>query len=140
MSVQALQELQARLVSGTALQSFFVTQYAKAPTVLIGYKSPNANSYPQICIVLVRSKIGGLTGDDLTVSVVAGVNAPDYVNGQSQGVLDTIGIAKLIIDRVNSGAIGAHTFATGDALVITDQAMQHPFYEIEVNLNLRWRA
>ena len=140
MSVQALQELQARLVSDTVLQSFFTTQYGKPPTVLIGYKSPNANTYPQLCIVLVRSKAGGLIGHDLNVSVVAGVNSPEYVNNQAQGVLDTITIAQLIINRISDTEIGAHTWCAGPSQILTDAAMQHPFYEIEVSFNLRWKA
>jgi hypothetical protein len=139
MSIQALQELRTKLANDAPLQNFFNTQYGKEARFLIGYKSPNAANYPQVCIVLVNSQPVSFPGHQLTVSVIIGVMNADFSGDQAGGVVNSLMATQLLIDCIDSGVIGAHTTYTGKAKIFTDQAAQHPFYEIEIVIPLTWR-
>lgn len=139
MSVEALEDLRARLQSDTGLSDFFVSECNRDAVHLIGYKrTQNAADYPFVCYVEPQADIGEPGGERLIASVVIGVNAAGVTNGIYDGVRLASLAARLVIVALGNGSISDRLAWAGRARMVTDVGARHPFYEIEIILPLVW--
>lgn len=137
MSIKdALRECRDLLRTDPAIISFF-SAYETPVSWLIGYQSPNAAKVPQVCLLPIGTKNGqNFWVNDATVSVIVQLLEPEFTDGESNGVIKSLDIAELIKHRLQSGHSGDNTIYQVPMAVHTDRAAQHPFYEIEIVLNL----
>ena len=137
MSVkQALRECRDLLRADPDIISFF-SAYESQVKWLIGYQSPNAADVPQVCLLPIKIKNGqNYWANDVAVSVIVQLLEPEITDGESNGVIKTLDIAELIKHSLRTGDIGDETIYRVPTEVNTDRGTQHPFYEIEIILNL----
>lgn len=139
MSIKALQAARTKLMTDTALTTFFTTRYGKPAKHVIGYKRPaSANDFPVLCYVPVTSQrpdaIGGMHKE--RVSIVIGLHEPDQANDVFDGTVQTDAAAKLVFDCLESGELGPGAAYLGEGKIVTDMGGRHPFYEIELSMLL----
>jgi len=136
MALDALFDLRNRIKSDVLLEAFFIAHYGKPAKHLVGYKrSPNANDYPCICYVPVKSRNKDITKNEL-ISVIIGVNEKEIVDDVMVGHLRVAEVAELLEPIIKEGAISAKTIIIDDYETIPDLGERHPFYETEVQLKL----
>ncbi len=139
MALDALLDLRNRIKSDVPLEDFFIAHYDKPAKHLIGYKrSPNANDYPCICYVPVKSKNKDIANQEL-ISVIIGVNEKDIVDDVMLGHLRVAEAAALLVPIIKEGAIGNNTIIFDDYETFPDMGERHPFYETELIFKLSRR-
>lgn len=142
MSIKALSAAKAKLSADAALNAYWLARYNKPARHVIGYKrTTNANDYPFICYAPVSSSradmIGGRNKEQ--VAIVVGVNESELTNDVFDGVQVLSDVEALIFACLEQGDLGAGTLYLGDARVINDLAVRHPFHEMEITMLLAAR-
>lgn len=139
MALDALLALRDVVASDAALNSFFIEHYNKPATHIIGYKrSQNANDYPCFCYVPVSSSVEDVN-DRLKASIVIGVNEPLITDGMMYGHVRLNSIIGLLEPIITIGTIDSRTIIFPNYQLVYDFGERHPFYEIELQLQLTWR-
>jgi hypothetical protein len=142
MSIEALQAARTKLIADAPLTAFFTTRYGRAAKHFIGYKKPvNANDFPAICYVPAVSHradaVGGWSKE--RVSLVVAIHEPGITSDQFDGVIQLAAIEQLIFACLEPGQLGANAIHLGEARVVNDLAIQHPFHEMEISMLLAAR-
>lgn len=139
MALDALLDLRHRIKSDVPLEAFFIAHYGKPAKHLVGYKrSPNANDYPCICYVPVKTRNKDLSKAEL-ISLIIGVNEKEIVNDVMMGHVRVAEAVELLEPIINEGVIAPGTIIMNDYEVTPDFGERHPFYETEVQLKLMRR-
>lgn len=133
MSLIAIETVRDAIKNDAALAAFWQTHYSKAAKHMIGYKrSANAADFPAVNLVPVTGLRNAQTGNKEVVSIVVGVNNPGITNEVFDGIRRVNEAGDLVLEAIK------HCYV-GDARVVTDLGERHPFYELEISVQLRYR-
>ncbi len=139
MALDALLALRDRIRADAELDAFFIEHYGKSAKHIVGYKrSPNANDYPCLCYVPVKSRNKDIAKNEL-ISVIIGVNEPLINDDVLMGHLRVAEAAELLEPIIKSGNIADGIIILDDYETIPDLGERHPFYETELQLKLMRR-
>jgi len=151
--ISAVRAIRDRLSAAPALQEFFQANFGQAGQFFIGVekKGRDADQYPHITFVLPPQKIERGT-NTWTLLIVVGVNeekiaqSDAYIKakrdaGESLGgeLIETL--AGLVLDNLETKNElyrdeDLMVYWDGTGYIISDMGTQHPFYEIELQLNM----
>ena len=134
--IAPLKALRAGISTSTMLAVFWQQHYQKDAKHFIGYKrSPNANDYPSLCYVPVKSQLGQQPFDEYDVSLVVAVQEPGMTDDIFDGVQRLSDFVDLLVPVLQAGNPN-WTVKNGEVMVTTDLGMRHPFYEMEIQFKL----
>ena len=140
MSLNALLALRAALMADAGINDYCNQIYGRPPTHFVGYKrAANANDYPVLSYVPLRTRGDGSINEHELVGVIIGVNESAIEDYVMQGHVRVAAIADLLIAAIRTGLIGDRTLFVNDWSIIGDMGERHPFYELELQLPLIWR-
>lgn len=142
MSIKALLAAKAKLSADVALNAFWMARYSKPAKHIIGYKKPvNANDYPAICYVPVKStrpdSVGGLAQE--RVSIIICIFERDITNDVFDGIPQLAIIEQLVLESLEAGQLGTNAMYLGEAQITGDLSTSHPFHELEISVLLAAR-
>ncbi len=139
MALDALFDLRNSIRRDVPLEEFFIAHYGKPAKHIVGYKrSPNANDYPCLCYVPVKTKKQSLDRSEL-ISVIIGIKNEEIVDDVMIGHLRVAQAAELLEPIIESGRVGPKTLIFDDYEIFPDMGERHPFYETELVLKLARR-
>jgi len=135
-ALTALSALKVRLANDAGLSTFFADHYGKAARHWLGYKRfSNANDYPVLCYVPVKTKRGYALGDQFNISVVLGLCNHETDGEVILGVSRCAEAEDLILAALANAIIAPGYKIERDAINVTyDLGSRHPFYETEFSL------
>lgn len=137
MSIPTLTAIRTHLQADTNLSAWWAANYpGRAVNHFIGYKKPvNANDYPALCYVPVRSAIGGQPFDRVSVSIVLSINEKGMTDDVFDGVQKSDACAALIIAALRAPTSPFNI--EGDVITVnTDLGLTHPFYDTELQFTV----
>lgn len=137
MGLNTYKAIRDYLKADAPLSAWWSTNYpAKTINHFIGYKKPiNANDYPALCYVPVRSQIGEQPFDRLTVSIVLSINEKGMTNDVLDGVQKSDEAATLIVAALRAPT-SPFNIDRDIITVTTDLGLTHPFYDTELQFTL----
>ncbi|OQW74861.1 MAG: hypothetical protein BVN35_09610 [Proteobacteria bacterium ST_bin11] len=142
MSIAALHAARTKLMADAPLNAFWQARYSRSARHLVGYKrAVSATDFPFVSYspaLSTRAKqVGGWHQE--RVAIVVGVHEPDITNDVFDGITQLAVAEQLIFNCLETGDLGAGAIYLGEARVIHDLAIRHPFHEIEISMLLGWR-
>jgi hypothetical protein len=136
MSLPALLTLRDFMSANTAINAWWMANYANPVKHFIGYKKPvNANDYPAICYIPVRDKRGQQPWEPNIVSMVVSLCEKEMTNNVFDGVAKSDAIVQLMINALQDFACPI-SIEGGLITVTTDLGQFHPFYDTEMQMTL----